>query len=270
LVELVGKSALITGGAGNLGLAIGRLLAAEGATIGLADLVEQDRLEAVASSLGVPDGSILAISADVSREEDCEQMVARTLAAFGKLDILVANAGIGGGTTRVWESSAETWRRTLEVNLTGAFLTAKHAVPSMIERRYGKIVFTSSRDGLRAEPYTGAYNASKHGLHGLMKTLAIELGPYEINVNAICPTSIGAMGQGLEAQRYWELMTGQAGATEADYDVWAGMQNLFERPHRVSAHDVAEAVLWLVSERSALVTGHAMPVDAGWIAKRGG
>jgi NAD(P)-dependent dehydrogenase (short-subunit alcohol dehydrogenase family) len=197
-------------------------------------------------------------------------MVERTTAAFGTLDIAVVNAGVGGPVARVFETTAEDWRRTVEINLTGAFLTAKHAAIAMIPRRAGKIIFVSSRDGLRAEPYTGAYNAAKHGLHGLMKTLAIELGPHDINVNAVCPTSMGSMGQGTATSLWYELMTGKPGATEAEFDAWAGKQDLFERPGRVRPEDVAEGVLWLASERSGLVTGHALPMDAGWIAKRGG
>ena len=103
-----------------------------------------------------------------------------------------------------------------------------------------------------------------------MKTLAIELGPYEINVNAICPTSMGAMGEPPVRHPYWEMVTGIEDATERDFDASAGTQNLFERDTRVTPEEVAEGVLWLASDRAHLVTGHAVPMDAGWIAKRGG
>jgi NAD(P)-dependent dehydrogenase (short-subunit alcohol dehydrogenase family) len=209
-------------------------------------------------------------SVDVTREDDCQRMVEDALLAFGKIDIAIPNAGLGGSVGRVWETGLADWRGTIDVCLTGAFLSVKHAIPHMIERRYGKIIFVSSRDGLRGEPYTCAYNSAKHGMHGLMKTLAIELGPYNVNVNAVCPTSMGSMGIASDSDPYWELMTGKIGATEADYDAWAGKQNLFERPGRVTPEEVAEGVLWLASDRSGLVTGHALPLDAGWIAKRGG
>jgi (+)-trans-carveol dehydrogenase len=274
--ELAGRSALITGGAGRLGFVTAKLLAREGAAIALSDVGDPQRVEALARELRDAGASAIALSADVTSEADCEQMVEQTVAAFGALDIAVANAGIGGPVARTWETTSEDWRRTVDINLTGAFLTAKYAALAMIPRNAGKIIFVSSRDGLRAESYTGAYNAAKHGLHGLMKTLAIELGPHTINVNAICPTSMGAMG-GMDgdpstdaARTYWALRTGKDGATEADFDAWAGKQNLFERATRVTPEEVAEGVLWLASERSRLVTGHAIPMDAGWIVKRGG
>lgn len=268
--ELAGRSALVTGGAGNLGQAIARILLLHGAEVAIADIGDEQRLADAARALDSPGVRVLGLVADVTKEDDCERMVQASLAEFGKLDIVVPNAGVGGAAAFAWETPPDVWRRTLDVNLTGAFLTVKFAIPSMIARRSGKIVFISSRSGLRGEPYSGAYNASKHGLHGLMKTLAIELGPYDINVNAVCPTSIGSMGESSDSERYYELVTGTPGATEADFDQWAGRQNLFERPGRVSADDVAEGVLWLASERSQLVTGHALPLDAGWIAKRGG
>ena len=268
--ELAGKSALVTGGGGRFGFAVARLLASEGAAIALADIGDPARLEGLAEELRASGSGALAITADVTRDDDCRRMVEETADAFGALDIAVVNAGLGGPVTRIWETSEEEWRRVVDINLTGAFLTAKHAALAMIPRSSGKIIFVSSRDGLRAEPYTGAYNASKHGLHGLMKTLAIELGPYYINVNAICPTSMGSMGESTGSHPWWELQTGKPGATEADFDAWAGKQGLFERPGRVTPEEVAEGVLWLASERSRLVTGHALPMDAGWIAKRGG
>jgi NAD(P)-dependent dehydrogenase (short-subunit alcohol dehydrogenase family) len=268
--ELAGKSALVTGGAGHFGFVVARLLASEGAAIALADIGDPARLETLAGELRASGAPAVAISTDVTREDDCRRMVEHAEEALGQLDVAVVNAGVGGPVARIWETTVEDWRRTVEVNLTGAYLTAKHAALAMIPRRAGKIIFVSSRDGLRAEPYTGAYNAAKHGLHGLMKTLAIELGPYYINVNAVCPTSMGSMGGGTASSLWYELKTGKAGATEADFDAWAGKQDLFERAGRVTPEEVAEGVLWLASERSRLVTGHALPMDAGWIAKRGG
>jgi len=268
--ELAGKAALITGGAGHFGFVVARLLASEGAAVALADIGDAERLERLAGELHESGAEAIGITADVTREDDCERMVARTVEALGTLDIAVVNAGVGGPVARIFETSVEDWRSTVEINLTGAFLTAKHAALAMMPRRAGKIIFVSSRDGLRAEPYTGAYNAAKHGLHGLMKTLAIELGPFYINVNAVCPTSMGSMGQGATTSLWYELKTGKPGASEADFDAWAGKQDLFERAGRVTAEEVAEGVLWLASERSGLVTGHALPMDAGWIAKRGG
>ena len=268
--ELDGKTALITGGNGRFGRVVARLLASEGADIAVADMGPTEEASDLIAEITRSGRRAIALQADVTRSEDCRRMVADTLQAFGVLDIVVANAGVGGEVGMTWELSEEAWDTSVAVNLTGAWLTVKHAVPHMIERRYGKIIFISSRSGLRGEPFTAAYNAAKHGLHGLMKTLAIELGPYEINVNAICPTSMGSMAGTGEHHPYFELTTGKKNATEADFDAWAGRQNLFERKTRVTPEEVAEGVLWLASDRSHLVTGHAVPMDAGWIAKRGG
>jgi NAD(P)-dependent dehydrogenase (short-subunit alcohol dehydrogenase family) len=268
--ELDRKTALITGGSGRFGRVVASLLASEGANVALADLGPAEQASDLVAEITRSGQRAIALQVDVTRGDDCRRMIEETLDAFGTLDICVANAGVGGEVGMTWELSDEDWNTSVAVNLTGAWLTVKHAVPHMIARRYGKIIFISSRSGLRGEPFTAAYNAAKHGLHGLMKTLAIELGPYEINVNAICPTSMGSMAGTREHHPYFELTTGKKNATEADFDAWAGRQNLFERDTRVTPEEVAEGVLWLASDRSHLVTGHALPMDAGWIAKRGG
>jgi (+)-trans-carveol dehydrogenase len=268
--EVDGKAVLITGGNGRFGRAVARLVATEGADIAVADIAATDQMQDLVHEIEALGRRIIVLRVDVTIEDDCRAMVARTLETFGALDVVVANAGLGGGAALTWEYSADAWDAVMAVNVKGAWLTVKHAAPHMIERRYGKIIFISSRSGLKGEPFTPAYNASKHAVHGLMKTLAIELGPYHINVNAICPTSMGAMGEATERDPYWEMVTGITGATEREFDSWAGRQNLFERDTRVTPEEVAEGVLWLASDRSHLVTGHAVPMDAGWIAKRGG
>ena len=144
----------------------------------------------------------------------------------------------------------------------------------MIERRAGKIVITSSRDGLRAEPNYAHYNASKFGVIGYMKSLAIELGAFGINVNAVCPTQMtdrsAERSGGSETHAYWDQVTGKLNSTWEDFDAASGRENLFGEGGQPDFSEVAEGTLWLASDRSRLVTGHALPVDAGWIAKRGG
>ena len=155
------------------------------------------------------------------------------------------------------------------------WLTTKYVVPHMIERRYGKIVMTSSRDGLRVEPNYAHYNASKAGVIAFAKSLAIELGPYTINVNAVCPGQMAdrasAPPRGVTRHiRYWDMVTGNEGSTYEEFDIVSGRENLFEEGGQIDFSEVAEGVLWLVSDRAHMVTGHALPVDRGWIAKRGG
>src|SRR5262249_859112 len=130
---------------------------------------------------------------------ECERMAAETLVEFERIDILVANAGIWT-RGRAWEITEAEWDLVVDVNLKGAFLTAKAVVPHMIVRRCGKIVFTSSIGGLKAYAGLANYIAAKHGVTGFMKALAIELGPYEINVNAIAPTQMGRVDEGGESK----------------------------------------------------------------------
>jgi NAD(P)-dependent dehydrogenase (short-subunit alcohol dehydrogenase family) len=171
-----------------------------------------------------------------------------------------------------WELTEDEWDTVLGVNLKGVWLTTKYVVPHMMERRYGKVVITSSRDGLRAEANYAHYNASKFGAIGFMKSLAIEVGPYEINVNAICPTQMTdrSSPSSVSTHPYWDQIVGRPNATYEEFDEASGRENLFESGGQPDFSEVAEGALWLASDRSRLVTGHALPVDRGWIAKRGG
>lgn len=265
--ELDGQVALVTAGAGRFGRAVALLLAEAGADIVAADLVAAgdaaDLLEAV-ESLG---RRARYVQADVRSAADCERMAATTIAELGAIDILIANAGVGARRCAVWEATEEEWDLVQDVSLKGAWLTLKCVVPHMIARGRGKIVMTSSRNGLRAEAGWGAYVAAKHGLIGLMKTLAIELGPHRINVNAVCPSS---MGWASDYSPWWDDVTGTENVSLVEFNRWSGSQDLFQKDERIAVEAVAEGVLWLVSERARTVTGHALPLDDGWIVKRGG
>lgn len=281
--ELNGKTALITGGVGQFGQAIAHLLAREGADVAVADIAQSmpeqstaesadvDMLESMAGEIESLGRRFASIQADVTKPADCERMVETVLGTFGKIDILCANAGVFS-LAPSWELTEKEWDRVMAVNLKGMWLATKYVVPHMIERRYGKIVVTSSRDGLRAEPNYAHYCASKFGLIGYMKSLAIELGPHKINVNAICPTQMAdkSVRPPYPTRPYWDQVVGKPNATYEEFDEASGKENLFEHGGQPDVAEVAEGMLWLVSDRSRLVTGHALPVDAGWIAKRGG
>ena len=214
-----------------------------------------------------------AIEADVTRAEDCERMTREAIDGLGGIDILVANAG-GATSARAWELTEADWDFVHEVCLKSVFLTTRAVVPHMIERRAGKIVLTASRNGLRVERGYAHYNAAKAGVIHYGKSLALELGPYEVNVNIVCPTQMADKSQARpanpEAQKYWDQVTGRAAATYEEFDAASGRDNLFERGGQPDYREVAEGVLWLVSDRARLVTGLALPMDAGWIVKRGG
>jgi NAD(P)-dependent dehydrogenase (short-subunit alcohol dehydrogenase family) len=281
--ELDGKTALITGGARGFGRAMALLFAREGADVAVADIAGElpseriagmataNDLERTVGELEALGRRAVGIRADVTRAGDCERMAAAAIEALGRVDILCANAGVFS-LAPAWELTEDEWDTVLDVNLKGMWLTTKYVVPHMMERRYGKVVLTSSRDGLRAEANYAHYNASKFGVIGYMKSLAIELGPYEINVNAICPTQMTDRSTPPQAAThpYWDQVVGRPDATYEEFDEASGRENLFEGGGQPDFAEVAEGALWLVSDRSRLVTGVALPVDRGWIAKRGG
>jgi NAD(P)-dependent dehydrogenase (short-subunit alcohol dehydrogenase family) len=281
--ELDGKKALITGGARGFGRAMALLFAREGADLAVADIAgeldsgriagmaTQDDLQRTVGEIEAVGRQAVGIRADVTKADDCERMAATAIEALGGIDILCANAGVFSLAPAL-ELTEDEWDTVMAVNLKGVWLATKYVAPHMIARRYGKIVITSSRDGLRAEANYAHYNASKFGVIGYMKSLAIELGPHEINVNAICPTqmadkSVPRSGTG---QPYWDQVVGKPNTSYEEFDEASGRENLFERGGQPDFGEVAEAALWLASDRSRLVTGVALPVDAGWIAKRGG
>jgi NAD(P)-dependent dehydrogenase (short-subunit alcohol dehydrogenase family) len=281
--ELEGKTALITGGARGFGRAMALLFAREGAAVAVADIAgelrsdrisgmaTQDDLERTAGEIEALGRRSLAIRADVTKADECARMAETAIDGLGRIDILCANAGVFS-LAPSWELTEDEWDTVLDVNLKGVWLTTKYVAPHMMERRYGKIVITSSRDGLRAEANYAHYNASKFGVIGYMKSLAIELGPYEVNVNAICPTQMADKSERPRSSThsYWDQVVGKPGTTYEEFDEASGRENLFERGGQPDFGEVAEGALWLASDRSRLVTGLALPMDAGWIAKRGG
>jgi NAD(P)-dependent dehydrogenase (short-subunit alcohol dehydrogenase family) len=178
--------------------------------------------------------------------------------ALGPAQVAVVNAGIIGDGTEVAELEPEAWRRVVDVNLTGSFLTAKAAVPQLREAEGPRsMVLVSSICGLTASQGFGAYNASKHGVIGLMRTLAHELGPDGITVNAVCP--------GWVKTPMLSASLDDAGAGEGDVSGFASM-NLIER--MIDPEEVTEAVAWLASPAAAAVTGVALPVDLGLMENR--
>jgi NAD(P)-dependent dehydrogenase (short-subunit alcohol dehydrogenase family) len=282
--ELDGQTALVTGGARGFGRAVAHLLADDGADVAIADLGHRkrphhrsasnaERLTETVAEIRAKGRRSAGIEADVTRASDCERMARTTVEEFGGIDILVANAGVAT-LGKAWELSEEEWDLVVDVCLKGVWLTTKYIVPIMIRARRGKVVVVASRNGLRVEAGYAHYNAAKAGAIHLTKTLALELGPYEINVNAVCPTQMADKASGppmtMATPDYWEQVVGKPDATYEEFDEASGRENLFEMGGQPDFADVAEGVLWLVSERSRLVTGIALPVDAGYIVKRGG
>jgi NAD(P)-dependent dehydrogenase (short-subunit alcohol dehydrogenase family) len=245
LVE--GKAGLVTGAAGGIGRATARALAREGAAGVVVNDLASRRAEGeeTVRLIEAAGGRARFVPGDVTSASDQEALVAATVEAFGRLDFAHNNAGIEYHAT-IPETEEAEFDRILAVNLKGVWLGMKHQIPQMQSQGGGAIVNTASLAGLLAVPALGAYIASKFGVVGLTKTAALECAGDGIRVNCVCPAAIRTyMIEHLAPERQEELIAPQA------------MRRLGE------PNEVAEAVVWLCSDRSSFVTGIAMPVDAG-------
>jgi NAD(P)-dependent dehydrogenase (short-subunit alcohol dehydrogenase family) len=256
-MKLENYTAVVTGGGRGIGKSIALALAGEGANLVLCGR-NKEALEAAASMAQTLGVKALSIVTDVSEESDVTQLVSQTLSAFGRIDILVNNAGVTGPTSPIQEVSRDEWDQVMAVNLTGPFLCAKAVIPHMIERRSGKIINISSIAGKMAYALRSPYAASKWGMLGLSQTLAQELGPYNIQVNAICPGPTAG-------ERMRQVIAGRAkelGRSEEEieqlYVAGTALKRMVEPEH------VAAAVLFLVSVEGSSITGEALDVTAGY------
>ena len=186
--RLQNKVALITGAARGHAQAIARRFAAEGALLAICDLIPPEELDATTGAQVREAGSrALCFRTDVSDEQQVNEMVARTLAEYGHVDIVAPVVGIAGPTKDLWDLELAEWKQVLAVNLDSIFLCCKAALPSMIERRRGRIIMFSSPTGKQPLAHRSSYATSKMAVIGLTRTLAAEVGRYNITVNAICP-----------------------------------------------------------------------------------
>jgi len=251
--KLDGKVAVITGGASGIGDATARLFVREGCRVVIAD-VQDDRGARLAGELGPSAGYL---HADVSEEAHVAGAIAHAVSRFGRLDCLFNNAGAGGVAGPIEEIAADGFDRTMGVLLRGVFLGMKHAAPIMKRQGGGSIVSTASVAGLQAGYGPHVYSAAKAAVVHLTRSVAMELGESGVRVNCICPGGIAtpifgsAMGlAGPEADRVAELMKTLLATRQPIQR--AGLPE-----------DIARAALWLASEDSSFVNGHALIVDGG-------
>jgi NAD(P)-dependent dehydrogenase (short-subunit alcohol dehydrogenase family) len=262
------KVVFITGGARGLGRAIALGVAAEGAQVAVADicrnisgrsikLADRDDLDRTVADLNSGGRRAVGYIADVRSSAQMQKAIDSAVDEFGRIDTLVANAGIGAGFANAWEISEDEWDTVIEVNLKGAWLSAKMTAPHMIARRSGHIIFISSQAGLKGYPGIASYCAAKFGIIGLMKSLAIELAPHSINVNAICPGSVDTEGNRGVAE--------EMGVTfEEMVSAFTGKQLI----SRVMQPDnIARGVVYLASIDGEFITGHGLAIDGGAITK---
>ena len=249
-----GKSVIITGGAGEIARELAAQFLAGGAQVLLVD-VNEDALRVAVSSLG--GSSVDYCVADVTSEEDTQAYVSRALASFGRVDVLAANAGIEGIVAPVSEYDTDAFRRTLDINVVGVFLGIKHVFPIMAKQGGGSIVITSSVAGISGAPGLSAYNASKHAVIGLMRSIAKEGGPLNIRVNTINPSPVeGRMIKSLEEG---------TSPDEPDLARSALISTIPMGRYAVPA-DVANLVLFLAGDESRFLNGGVYMVDGGMTA----
>lgn len=257
---LAGKVAIVTGGAKGIGAAIASVLAADGADVVVAGR-DVDALDEQVRTLqaGFPDVGVTAIPCDVTDAAAVDELIAGSVQRFSGLDILVNAAGATGPIeTPAQDVAPEAFRAILDVNVVGTFLPCRAAIPHLIERGGGRIVNIAGTSALRGYRNRVGYSSSKWAVRGLTRTLALELGPHDITVNTICPNV-------MHGDRMTTIMREKAaktGRTEAE--VYRDFADQTALGRFVDASDVAHAARYLVSDGARNVTGHDIPVDAGW------
>lgn len=244
--RFTGKVAFVTGAASGIGRAAAVAFAAEGAHVAILDRSE-DALQQTAEAVRSAGGEVLAIACDVSSPDQVKSAVARTVGAFGRLDIAFNNAGVENKAAPVHEIDLAEWDRILSINLRGTFTCMKHELAQMVAQGSGVVINTSSGAGIRGVAGGAAYAASKHAIIGLTRSAALDYAKLNIRVNAVLPGNIETPMMdrftGGDIQKAIDLEpVGRLGKPE----------------------EIAEAVLWMASDLGGFVTGAATAVDGGW------
>ncbi len=267
----------ITGAAHGMGRAHALAFAREGAKLVLCDACRQyttvpypmaqpEELASLAAEIAEMGRPVIAKQVDVTNLLAMQALQEQARQELGPIDIVVANAGLYSFAPS-WELSEEQWDETVNVDLKGVWITCKVCIPDMLQRRGGKIICIASTAAVKGMANLAHYVAAKHGVLGLVKTLAIELAPYNVNINAICPTSIDtAMCRN---QALYDIFAGGPGpqATEEHMLALMNQLNLFPDRNLLPPEAVSAAVLWLASNEARHITGCALPVDAGYLTR---
>ena len=251
-----GKTALVTGAAAGIGRATALTFAAEGANVVVSDVNDAGGKETVAM-IEKAGGKAIYVSADVSKSADVKTLIAKTVAAYDKIDCAVNNAGIEGKISPFTDQTEDNFDAIIGVNLKGTYLCLQAEIAAMLKSGGGTIVNLSSVAGLIGFPGLSPYVASKHGVIGLTKNAALEYAKDGIRVNAVCPGGINTRMLDSLAE---QATAGAQSSTE--------MMDPLHPMGRIGApQEVADLIVWLCSPRAAFITGASIPIDGGYVAQ---
>ena len=252
---LSGRTAVITGGGRGVGADVARLLAADGAAVLVAARTSSE-VEEVATELRRHGANAAATTCDVSDPRSVDSLAARAKDTFGRVDILINNAGIATAAPLA-RTTLDDWNRTLAINATGAFLCMQAFVPGMLERKWGRVVNVASTLALTGYRYTSAYTASKHALLGLTRAVATEAAAHGVTVNAVCPSY-------LDTRMTEETLARVTAKTGRSRDE-ALEAIIGQNPQRrlIDPREVATAIVYLCSDAAASINGTALVIDGG-------
>ena len=263
-MSLQDRVAVVTGAGSGIGRAIAQALAARGARVAAVDIDAARAAETARLLMGVG-GKALGLQADTSVAADVDRAVTTAVAQLGALDIMVNNAGILDGYFNVDETDDAVWARVIAINLTGVFLGCKRALREMLPRARGRIVNMASVAGLNGTGGGAAYVASKHGVVGLTRQMAVTYSARGITINAVCP---GPIQTGLRAHSQAILGPGVPDMSCRGIAVDdAAVRAIVPAGRRGTVEEIASAVCYLASDEAGYITGHSMVVDGGWRAK---
>ncbi|MDO5666565.1 MAG: SDR family oxidoreductase [Alcaligenaceae bacterium] len=250
--DLANKVALVTGGAAGLGAEAAKAFLAEGCKVVIVD-ISADALAKTTADLGADSDRLIAIVADVSKEDDVKRYVNETVAAFGTIDVFFNNAGIEGKVAPIVEQSVEDFDRVMAINVRGSWLGLKYVLPVMYAQKSGSVINSSSIGGLVSGPMpVSPYVTSKFAVHGLTRVVANEAAAYQVRVNSIHPSPVNTqMMRSLEQ-----------GSGVSQEDIAKGIP----LGRYAEAEDIANMVLYLASDKSSFVTGSQFRIDGGMLS----
>jgi NAD(P)-dependent dehydrogenase (short-subunit alcohol dehydrogenase family) len=255
-MRLKDKVAIITGGSLGIGRAISLAFASEGAMVVVAARTLA-RLKEVADEINSKGGKAIAMAVDIANEIKIKEMVARTVEEYGRIDVLVNNAGISGPTSNIAEMELDKWNEVLSINLTGAMLCSREVLTNMIARKSGNIINISSVGGMSGFPMRSPYCVSKMGVIGLTETMAIEVGDYNIRVNCISPGAV-------RGERILNAARAKGKALGIPYEkVLERLTKDYSLKRLIEPSEVATAAVFLASEDASAITGHTLVVSCG-------